>query len=548
MHSSLRPYRVIVIALVALCASLGSLGGSAFAAVAGHEIVGKSSAIDSTSNRSVTVPCPAGKQVVGAAGHKSFAAGGQALVSRIRPNPGLTSVTVSGVEDETGYTGDWGVSAWAFCATPLPGLARVAATSATNSTNKSFPVSCPAGKKLLGAGGEITGGAGQVVLNTVRPNSGLSSANAAGLEDGDGFAGNWSVTAYAVCANPPSGLQRVTDTSASDSTDKTVPANCPLGTRPLGIGGEVTNGAGQVSMDLLPGTVGDDLVGANARAFEDESGYAGNWSVTAYAICGAVSRRVVGTSLTNSTNPKTARVGCPDGLRTTGVGGDINGGAGQVALDKVAPNDLFNPPMGAIARGSEDETLFGGNWFVRSHAICATPLAGLELVSSDSATDSGDGKFAVASCPSGKQVVGAGGAAIGGTQGTAEGEVMLHEVIPAESLTSVTARGFEDPDGYAGIWFVRAYALCATPPAGLERVFAQSPTDDFDPGSATATCPVGKNVLGAGAQLIGGAGTVVLDDMRPDALLRSVTATGFAGDQGVVGASGVAAYAICANP
>ena len=55
-------------------------------------------------------------------------------------------------------------------------------------------------------------------------------------------------------------------------------------------------------------------------------------------------------------------------------------------------------------------------------------------------------------------------------------------------------------------------------------------------------------MLGAGAQLIGGAGTVVLDDMRPDALLRSVTATGFAGDQGVVGASGVAAYAICANP
>jgi hypothetical protein len=39
-----------------------------------------------------------------------------------------------------------------------------------------------------------------------------------------------------------------------------------------------------------------------------------------------------------------------------------------------------------------------------------------------------------------------------------------------------------------------------------------------------------------------------LDDMRPDALLRSVTATGQVGENGVTGDWQVHAHAICANP
>src|ERR671931_2564502 len=60
--------RRLVLALGLALALLAALpGGSALAAVAGHEIVGVPSAVNS-SNKTVTASCPAGKQVVGAGG------------------------------------------------------------------------------------------------------------------------------------------------------------------------------------------------------------------------------------------------------------------------------------------------------------------------------------------------------------------------------------------------------------------------------------------------------------------------------------------------
>ena len=42
----------------------------------------------------------------------------------VRPNPGLTGVTVQGVEDETGQAGSWSIVAHAICANPVPGVER----------------------------------------------------------------------------------------------------------------------------------------------------------------------------------------------------------------------------------------------------------------------------------------------------------------------------------------------------------------------------------------------------------------------------------------
>jgi hypothetical protein len=43
---------------------------------------------------------------------------------------------------------------------------------------------------------------GQVVLDNVLPNATLTGVLATGVEDQNGFAGDWSVTSYAICANP----------------------------------------------------------------------------------------------------------------------------------------------------------------------------------------------------------------------------------------------------------------------------------------------------------------------------------------------------------
>jgi hypothetical protein len=547
MHSSLRPSPATAIALVAFLVSVGGFGGSAFAAVAERELVDNPSATNSIADKSVTATCPAGKKLVGTGGYiaSPFGGhGGQVALRVIRPNSTLTAVTVIGREDESGFTGNWSVHASAICATPPLGLQRSTATSASNSTNKSATATCPTGKKVLGAGGEIAAGGRQVSMVHIRPNSTLTAVTVTGAEDGTGFAGNWSVRAYAICATPPRGLQRVAATSASDSSDKVATATCPTGKGLVGTGGEITGGVGQVVLDLIPFPT--EPMGVDAGGLEDDTGFAGNWSVTSYAICAAVSKRVVAQSPTDSSN-KGLFAQCPGSLRTTGVGGDITGSPGQVPLVYVGPTDAT--ATRASAGGAEDETGFSGNWFVRAYAICATPLSGLEIVATQSPTGSPDFAQTEAFCPAGKQVVGAGGDVTG------FGQVILNYVFPFPNLSGVRAAADEDPNGYAGNWFVRAWAICATPPAGLEWVIEETPVDGSNK-SVTATCPPGKNLLGGGAHTADHSsvsdteGRVVLDDLRPDRLLRSVTATALVGEAGL-GVSeffDVAAYAICANP
>ena len=113
-------------------------------------------------------------------------------------------------EDGNGFGGNWLAAAYAICADPLPGLQRVAATSASTSAAKSVTATCPTGKRLVGLGGDRVGGAGQVVITTMRPEPGLTKATVLAREAQGGYEANWTVSAYAICATAPQGLQRVT--------------------------------------------------------------------------------------------------------------------------------------------------------------------------------------------------------------------------------------------------------------------------------------------------------------------------------------------------
>jgi hypothetical protein len=529
---------VLGLALVAL---LAGLGGSAHAAVAALERVTELSASDSTANKSVTTdPCPAGKQVTGA-GADILNGFGQVVLRQVRPDPALTSVTVQALEDQNGQTANWSVEAYAICATPPAGLERVSATSASDSSNKGVTVACPVGKRLLGTGGELAGGGGQVALNDIIPNAALTGVTVRGMEDGDGTTANWSVTAYAICSTPVAGRERVVTTSPTDSSSKGVSVPCPPDKEVTGVGGEIGGGGGEVVLDaLFPNA--PSIAGANA--FEDENGTASNWFVRAFAICAASSQRVV-TKTPSDSEDKAEVAECPAFKQLTGGGGDITGGSGQVSLTEIFPADVAL--TGFLAAGEEDGNDFAGDWFLRIYGICATPLPGLELVSfSNPSPDSPTiGSVGGDLCTGGKRVVGVGGEISGG-----DGQVVLARVNTVATLTSVFLTGREDEDGYADNWSRTVYAICATPPPGLELVTAESDPDS-DPASVTARCPAGKNLLGVGAEIVGLAiadgGQVVLDDVRPNALLTSVTVTGLEDETGFAKDWFLRADAICAN-
>jgi hypothetical protein len=523
---------VLGLAAIFLAAFVGANVGTASAAMVGIERPSANSPSNS-SDKGVTVTCPPGKRLTGGGGEIVGGGDGVAL-NDVIPNPELTAVTINGVEEQAGFATNWTVRGLALCAIPPPGLERIVATSPNDSANKTVTATCPAGKRLLGAGGEVSGGGGEVVLEDVRvPN--LTSVTVQGIEDEDGTAVDWLLRAYAICANPVAGLERVVGTSPTDSVEKSIRPACPEGKRLVGAGAEITGGGGQVTLEeIVP--IGIPPTALQAKGQEDTNGTASNWSVRAIAICAAASERIVAQSPNDSEFFKTVNADCPTGMQITGGGGDITGGAGQVVLDEITP-----ATVGSFFTAFEDETGFAGNWFLRAYAICATPLPGVQRVFVSSPTDSSD-KSVTATCPAGRRLVGAGGELAGNT-----GQVVLEDIVPNPGLTSVRVTGVEDETGTDETWAVFARAICANAPPGLELVTAAGEPDS-DLAGVTAACPAGKNLLGIGAEIEGGDGQVVLDDVRPNALLTTNTVTAFEDETGFGLAWFPRAYAICANP
>ena len=86
--------------------------------------------------------------------------------------------------------------------TRSPACSASRLTSANDSSApRSTRSSCPAGKQVVGGGGDINSSNGQVVLDAFFPDAALTGYGAAAFEDDTGNPADWSLTTYAICAN-----------------------------------------------------------------------------------------------------------------------------------------------------------------------------------------------------------------------------------------------------------------------------------------------------------------------------------------------------------
>jgi hypothetical protein len=258
-------------------------------------------------------------------------------------------------------------------------------------------------------------------------------------------------------------------------------------------------------------------------------------------------RWISATSESNSNFKKDAIVRCVIGEKLLGVGGRIvESTNGKLALTNVYP--LPDAPTNAQIIGHEIAGGTGLNWEVRGYGICAKPTAAqqVEIVQAHSGGNSLATKFAVANCPSGKKVVGA-----GGRVSPVSGKTVLDEITPISNLTGVTVVGVEVGDGTDSNWGIYAYAICAktTEVPGLTYVSATSALDSSSPKSASASCPTGKKLTGGGGQVnITSSGKAVLNGIRLSASLGLVEASGIEPSPGTGSSWSVKAIAICATP
>jgi hypothetical protein len=127
------------------------------------------------------------------------AVGTQFILSSVDVDTALTTVTMKwGRPLDTPASATSFQEAWAVCVNPVPGLQRVRALSASNSSDKSVTATCPTGMQLFDiAGGLETGPQRNVGLNNLAPGSFSGIAYTGEMVYGS--SDDWTAFATAIC-------------------------------------------------------------------------------------------------------------------------------------------------------------------------------------------------------------------------------------------------------------------------------------------------------------------------------------------------------------
>ncbi|MGW3425863.1 hypothetical protein [Streptomyces phaeochromogenes] len=190
--------------------------------------------------------CPAGQRVLG--GGALTVGGVHAVITEMQPihTANGDSFEVTAAADQFGVAVAWNFQVFAFCAS-VPAALGVEIVSKTNAPTSGgtdqAAAPCPAGKQLIGAGGKIANGNGQVDLGIFTNSSGSFATTSAAFakEDADGFAGNYTVTGYSVCARPTvfGDFQQVKTQFSTTAASQKRPLSCPSGLRLTGLAGGI---------------------------------------------------------------------------------------------------------------------------------------------------------------------------------------------------------------------------------------------------------------------------------------------------------------------
>ncbi len=154
---------------------------------------------DDDDHLSARAACPAGDVPLGV-GVEHMVPHGQVVVTDVDPD--LTGVRVAAYEHEDGYDDHWWIRAYAICADPPTGWELTSSSNQTSypSTTEASP--CSADRTAIGAGADLDGAYGEVVLKSLRTiiyQGQYGSATAS--EDETGAPDTWDLTTDAICVD-----------------------------------------------------------------------------------------------------------------------------------------------------------------------------------------------------------------------------------------------------------------------------------------------------------------------------------------------------------
>ena len=273
----------------------------------------------------------------------------------------------------------------------ITGIERQDKQSPLNTaTAKSVTVTCPGTKKVINGSGKIIGADGDVVLDEIYPSKDLTSVTVTGKETDDAPANNpsWAVVAIAICADPPSGLQRYFASSTDDKTSpKTAWGFCPLDKAMLGTGMDIIGGQGQAwassivpRVDRQTGQVFGVDVDATADAANPPTG---KWHVNAFAICAddVYQQQVLSADGEMVSDQGQLLLYCPFGTVATGTGYDTDpwgGSSDEIITYQIDPGGssglhgtYVSPPDSSFLQTFQKDAKGSTFATVRDYVVCA---------------------------------------------------------------------------------------------------------------------------------------------------------------------------------
>lgn len=268
----------------------------------------------------------------------------------------------------------------ALCATPLsatasiPGHEVIVVRSRTDSLGvKSVQAVCPSGKNVVGVGGSVGAFLPGLIMTEVFPDATLTSVTVVGREEEGGTTAQWSLYAYALCAEPLPGLQLVTRTSVyGSSAVRALKVICPAPKKLLSAGARIDGAGGEVMLSAVRGQPFSAPLPSTAfvRATEDGTGASANWGLIGYAICAdpPPGYQLVTYQSASGSPPSQPLQGlaCPTGKRVLGVGGQVLAPNYQVSLRHFIPQSRS---VSVFALEDSDGT--PDDWTMGAQAICA---------------------------------------------------------------------------------------------------------------------------------------------------------------------------------
>jgi hypothetical protein len=281
---------VLASSVIAAATAVLATPSPAVAAVPGLQYISASTGFDSTVYKSVDVTCP-GTQVVLGGGYQLQGGEGSVVLDDFIPSGHTMHVgageVVGAGEPTDGTTANWRIVATAVCAGGVPGWEIVTRVSEFNTgTARQVDAICPSGKRVIGGGASLANGWGQISINSLDLNDNYTEASA--IDDEDGFSGAWSITAYAICANPLPGIQHALWGTGADSiSPKTSTATCAAGSRVLSAGWQLRwpPNAAQEQVLNTSAFIAPGGTAVTTIEYEDDTGYSGTWGELTQAIC-----------------------------------------------------------------------------------------------------------------------------------------------------------------------------------------------------------------------------------------------------------------------